>query len=229
MYNGSHVGPAFSVPEVRRTLLMIAIVNYDMGNLDSVARAFRQCGAEAVLTSNPEEIERAAGVVLPGVGFFDEAMRNLKEGGLDTLLTRRALEERVPFLGICLGFQMFTKHSEEGDAPGLGWIDGVTRRFRFDDAEEPLKVPHMGWNELSPRKDSPLLEGIAPDSCFYFAHSYCVFCEEEDAVLATTSYGTEFVSAVARDNLFGVQFHPEKSHRAGLQMIANFTGMTRHA
>ncbi len=208
---------------------MIAIVNYDMGNLESVARAFRHCGAEALLTSNPEEIARAAGVVLPGVGFFDEAMRNLKARGLDALLTRRALKDRVPFLGICLGFQMFTKHSEEGDAAGLGWIDGITRRFRFDDLEKPLKVPHMGWNALRTRKDSPLLAGIGADSCFYFAHSYYVSCTEEDAVLATTSYGTEFVAAVARNNLFGVQFHPEKSHRAGLQMIANFIGMTRHA
>ena len=208
---------------------MIVIVNCGMGNLDSVLRAFSKHEAEVVVSSQPEELERADGIVLPGVGSFAKAVRNLNEGGLTAVLNRKVLDEHTPILGICLGFQMFTKHSEEGGADGLGWIDGETKRFDFEQPGPRLKVPHLGWNNLERRKESPLFEGIHCDACFYFAHSYCVVCNEESAILTTSTYGREFVSSVERGNIFGTQFHPEKSHANGLSLVRNFVEHTRHA
>jgi len=207
---------------------MIVIVNYGIGNLDSVARAFRACEAEAVVSSRPEDIDQADGIVLPGVGSFAKAMQNLNEGGLLAALNRRVIEQQTPILGICLGFQMFTKGSEEGGVDGLGWIDAETRRFDFSRQHQPCKIPHMGWNDLHAQKAGPLFEGIHADACFYFAHSYCVSCNDECAVLATTDYGYEFVSAVERGNIFGTQFHPEKSHANGLKILKNFIGCIQH-
>lgn len=208
---------------------MIVIVDYGIGNLDSVLRGFRHAGAEAVVASDPAALDRADGIVLPGVGSFAKGMRNLTEQGLLPALNRRVLEEKAPVLGICLGFQLFTKHSEEGDAEGLGWIDGVTKRFNFPFLDNLIPVPHMGWNELEVRKENRLLDGIHPGACFYFAHSYCVHCKDDGAILATTEYGYDFVSAVERDNIFGTQFHPEKSHANGLDLLRNFVGLTEHA
>lgn len=208
---------------------MIAIVNYGIGNLDSVLRAFHNCGADTCICDDVSGIEAAERIVLPGVGSFAKAMEYLRQSGLMPVLNRRVLEEHVPVLGICLGFQMFTRHSEEGDAEGLGWIDGETRRFNFETLDGPrLKIPHMGWNDLQARKESPLLAGIHPDACFYFAHSYYVSCSDSDAVLTKSVYGTEFVSSVQQGNIFGTQFHPEKSHASGLQLLRNFMGY-RHA
>lgn len=203
---------------------MIAIVNYGIGNLDSVSRALLKCGGEVMVTARAEDIARADGIILPGVGSFAEAMQNLHQGGLLPALEEKVLGEQTPALGICLGFQMFTRHSEEGDAAGLGWIDGETRRFRV-----PEKIPHMGWNDLRVHKPSPLLEDVPAEACFYFAHSYHVVCNEPEAILATSDYGGEFVSAVAKNNLFGVQFHPEKSHANGLRLLRNFLGLAHHA
>lgn len=208
---------------------MIVLVNYGVGNLDSILRAFRASGGTASVASRVEDLERADGIVLPGVGSFGKAMAHLRESGLLPVLERKALEEGVPTLGICLGMQMFTKHSEEGGVDGLGWIDGETRRFDFRELEPPPKVPQLGWNDVARRKESPLFEGVHPDACFYFAHSYCVFCEDASVVLATTRYGCEYVSAVQRGNLFGTQFHPEKSHAAGLKVVENFTRYVERA
>jgi len=208
---------------------MIVIVNYGIGNLDSVSRAFAKCGEDAVITSESSMVDRAEGIVLPGVGSFAPAMQNLRDTGLLPVLNRKALEERVPVLGICLGFQMFSRFSEEGDAEGLGWLDAVTRRFRFDGMVPAPKVPHLGWNDLQRVKDSPLIEGVTADAAFYFAHSYYVDCHEPDAVLTATGYGHDFVSSVACGNLYGLQFHPEKSHANGLRIVSNFIGLVQHA
>lgn len=208
---------------------MIVVVNYGIGNLDSVVRAFRKCGAEVTVSSDPPTVSGASGIVLPGVGSFDEAINNLKTSGMIPILNHAVLEARKPVLGICLGFQLFTRSSEEGHEQGFGWIDGETTRIRSNPAEGAVKIPHMGWNDLEVRKTSPLLDGVPPDACFYFAHSFCVVCHEKDAVLATSSYGQEFVAAVAKDNLFGVQFHPEKSHASGLQLVRNFIERICHA
>jgi imidazole glycerol-phosphate synthase subunit HisH len=202
---------------------MTTIVNYGIGNLDSVLRAFRNCSDAASISNDPAEIAAAERIVLPGVGSFAKAMEYLRQSGLLPVLEKKVLEEKTPVLGICLGFQMFTRHSEEGDAEGLGWIDGYTRKFDFTGIEGPrLKIPHMGWNDLQAAKESPLLAGIHPDACFYFAHSYYVSCDDNAAVLARSAYGLDFVSAVHRGNIFGTQFHPEKSHANGLQLIRNF-------
>lgn len=208
---------------------MIVIVNYGVGNLDSILRAFKTSGAEVLVSSEVEDLERSDGIVLPGVGSFAKAMGNIETSGLLPALTRRVLEERTPILGICVGFQLFTKHSEEGDVDGLGWIDGVTRRFDFKDVDPAPKIPHIGWNDLQRRQEGPLFDGIHRDACFYFAHSYCVFCNDQGAVLTTTQYGCEFVSAVQRDNILGTQFHPEKSHANGLRLVENFIGLVDHA
>ena len=203
---------------------MITIVNYGIGNLDSVLRAFRKSGADVVLSSEVKDLEAADHIVLPGVGSFAKAMQYLRASGLTETLNRKVLEEKTPVLGICLGFQMLMRHSGEGDAEGLGWINGDTRRFDFQALDPPPKIPHMGWNDLAAQKQSPLLASIHPDACFYFAHSYCVSCDDASAILTTSTYGYEFVSAVQQDNIFGTQFHPEKSHANGLQLVKNFIG-----
>jgi glutamine amidotransferase len=197
--------------------------------LDSVLRAFRACGVEARVAVQPADLDGARGIVLPGVGFFAPAMQRLRDTGLLPALERKVLDGGTPLLGICLGFQMLTRHSEEGDAEGLGWIDGETKRFEFAALPEPPKVPHIGWNDLSVRQPNPLFEGVPRGACFYFAHSYCVSCRDDAAVVATTAYGSEFVSAAAKGNIFGTQFHPEKSHDNGLQVIRNFAGLAAHA
>ncbi len=203
---------------------MIAIINYGIGNLESIVRAFRQCSDDAVLATAPEQVEQAHHIVLPGVGSFGKAMDYLRASPMFPVLAHKVLTEKTPVLGICLGYQMFTKHSDEGDCAGLGWIDAVTRRLRIEQAEPPLKTPHMGWNDLTHQKESPLFNTIHAASCFYFAHSYCVQCDDAEAVLTETTYGQDFVSAVHKDNIFGTQFHPEMSHANGLQLIRNFIG-----
>jgi len=207
---------------------MITIINYGIGNLDSVLRAFRKCGAEVEVSSDPAVIAGARGVVLPGVGSFAEAMGHLRSRGLVEVLDECVMGRKVPVLGICLGFQMFTRHSEEGDAAGLGWIPGVTRRFDFGENEAGLRVPHMGWDDVTWRGPVPLVADIPAKACFYFAHSYYVECDEE-YVLARSEYGLPFVSAVWRENLVGFQFHPEKSHAVGLRLLGNFVDMVNRA
>ena len=208
---------------------MIVIVDYKMGNLDSVVRAFARVGAPARVSADPAEVGAASGLVLPGVGAFAQAMHNLAEDGLLPALHRKALEEGTPVLGICLGFQLMSDHGEEGDADGLGWIGGVTRRFRFPEGAAP-KIPHMGWNDVSPRQaDNPLFEGLDPAACFYFAHSYHVTDPRPECVATVTEYGETFVSSARLGNLFGTQFHPEKSYLNGLRLLRNFAGLAAHA
>jgi glutamine amidotransferase len=206
---------------------MNIIVDYGAGNLVSVLRAFRLAGSEARISADPEEVARAKRIVLPGVGFFDVAMENLRSTGILPVLERRVRQEGTPILGICLGMQMFTRFSEEGNAPGLGWIDAETKRFR--PAEAAVKVPHLGWNEIQSAASCPLLKGLPPESCFYFAHSYYVDCAGEAAVKASTRYGVEFAAVIQQDNIFGVQFHPEKSHDNGLHFLRRFLELTAHA
>lgn len=200
---------------------MITIIDYGSGNLLSVATAFRKLGADLKVSSSPADVAAADKLVLPGVGSLGDGMDQLRRSGLVDLLNQRILAERVPILGICLGLQMFTKRSEEDDAPGFGWIDAETRRFR-PAADSQLKVPHLGWNEVARRREHAILQGIPDRTCFYFAHSYHLVCHQPADVLTTTVYGDEFVSGIERGNLFGFQFHPEKSHDFGWRLIRNF-------
>jgi len=198
---------------------MIAIVDYGMGNLKSVGRALRKAGAETLVTSNPEKILGAEGLVLPGVGAFKDCMRNLKEHRLVDPLYK-FIQSGRPFLGICLGLQLLFNESEEfGVYKGLGIIKGKVVRFPQN---SKLKVPHMGWNTIKIRRGVPLLQDIKDESYFYFVHSYYVIPEEENIIATTTNYGVEFVSSIYQDNIFACQFHPEKSQQLGLRILKRF-------
>ena len=202
---------------------MITIVDYSLGNLGSLSNMIRRVGGECRISSGAEDIDTAECLLLPGVGSFDEAVRNLQERGYFGLLQQKALEDGIPVLGICLGMQLMTKGSEEGNSPGLGLVDAEARRIR-PGSDKALKVPHMGWNSLSVQKPSQLFSADE-EQRFYFVHSYSVSCANQDDVLATTRYGTEFVSAFERATIVGLQFHPEKSHRYGMNFFSRFLGM----
>jgi glutamine amidotransferase len=198
---------------------MITIIDYGMGNLRSVEKAFKFLGAETVVTSCHKDIEDASKIVLPGVGHFKKGMENLKKLSLVEVLTRKVKEDKVPVLGICLGMQLMTRHSEEGEVYGLGWVNAKTKLFKTKDKK--LKVPHMGWNNTSVKKESNLIN-IDIDNQFYFVHSFFIEADSDELVLTTTDYIMPFTSAFEHENIIGVQFHPEKSHSAGLKLLNNF-------
>lgn len=192
-----------------------------MGNLHSVVKRVRRTGAEWSLASQPEPILQAEKIILPGVGHFGKAMENLDSLGLIPALNEAVHSQKVPILGICLGMQLMTKFSQEGNSSGLGWFDAQVVRFQVNDKLN-FKVPHIGWNQIKKVKACQLDEGIADLSEFYFVHSYHVECSDKSDVLHETRYENTFASAIQRDNLYGVQYHPEKSHDAGMKMFENF-------
>jgi glutamine amidotransferase len=200
---------------------MIVIVDYGMGNLGSVLNMLKRVGANVKSSSDPEEIRKADKLLLPGVGAFDNAIIKIKEKGLKEVLQYKALQEKIPVLGICLGMQLLTESSEEGKLPGLGWIKGKTLSFR-NRIDKNLKIPHMGWNLVYKNKESFLTQDLSEDARFYFVHSFFVRCEEEKNSILKTSYGLEFDSAIQHENIFGAQFHPEKSHKFGMKLLENF-------
>lgn len=199
----------------------ITIIDYGMGNIGSICNMLKYIGAKAIVTSDKLEIERAKKLILPGVGHFDKAMCNIRELDLVQLLKYKALEDKVPILGICLGMQLMCNSSEEGAEPGLSIIDGSVKRFNLA-SNSNLKVPHMGWNSIKIVKESQFLNGIGDDSRFYFVHSYYVKCNNNSDTLSYTNYGHDFVSAFNYNNILGVQFHPEKSHKFGINLFKNF-------
>lgn len=200
---------------------MIVIIDYGMGNLGSIQNMLKKIGAKAIISSKIADIEKADKLILPGVGAFDNGMTNLDKLGLISILNEIIFNKKIPLLGICLGMQLLTKRSEEGILSGLGWLDAEVVRFKFDSLTCSLKIPHMGWNTVELVKDSHLFNGLYP-SRFYFVHSYHVVCNDRLDVLAETCYGYNFVSAVQKDNILGVQFHPEKSHKFGMELFKNF-------
>ncbi len=202
---------------------MITIVNYGMGNLGSMLNMFKRIGVQASIEADPEVVRHADKLVLPGVGAFDAAMERINSTpGLLEVLCHKAMAERIPVLGVCLGMQLLTRSSEEGVQSGLGWIPGCTIRFP---KQENLKVPHMGWNVALPNTPSRLTENAGVDPRYYFVHSYCVQVDDPIHSLMRTHYGVDFDAAIGRDNIFGVQFHPEKSHRFGMQILKNFADL----
>jgi glutamine amidotransferase len=201
---------------------MIAIIDYNMGNPGSIQNMLSRIGTESEITSDLESIQRADRLILPGVGAFDTAMQNLQQLGLVPVLNEMVLRRCTPILGICLGMQLFSRCSEEGVLQGFGWIDAETLRFSFDEPHKDLRLPHMGWNSVSVTRPSPLFDGLEDDARFYFVHSYHVCCRDAANVLATATYGMDFHCAVARGNIMGTQFHPEKSHKYGLTLLRNF-------
>lgn len=198
--------------------MSIVIIDYGSGNLRSVQKAFQQFGFDAEITRDKTAILGAKGVVLPGVGSFDAALTELRQAGLEAAIAETVALNK-PFLGICLGMQHLFESSEEGKQPGLGLLKGKVQKFI---PTTELSVPHMGWNRLLIKHQSPLFKGIEDGSMVYFAHSYHVVPEDKMVIATTTDYGVEFVSAVSKGNLFGIQFHPEKSSAIGLQIVRNF-------
>lgn len=206
---------------------MIIIVDYGVGNLGSIINMLKKAGAKAIASSDPDVLEQAEKLILPGIGAFDAGMNKLNERGLVPLLNHLALEKKVPFLGLCLGLQLMTKRSQEGQAQGLGWLDAETVRFQFGADQPQLKVPHMGWNTIEVRCPHPLFTDLEPDSRFYFVHSYYVRSNDPAQVLAETDYGGHFDSILCKGNIMGAQFHPEKSHKFGLRLLKNFAEVVK--
>lgn len=201
--------------------MTIAIPGIPCGNFASVVRMIERGGGKARILERPSQLADSGKVILAGVGAFDYGMRNLQDGWIDAL-NELVQVRKAPALGICLGMQLMCASSEEGGLPGLGWIDAVVRRFVPPETEPGLKIPHMGWNTVSVAHDNPLLPRDGGEQRFYFVHSYHPVCSRPEEVLATAHYGYDFVAAVHRDNVFGVQFHPEKSHRFGMALLRNF-------
>ncbi len=198
---------------------MVVIIDYGLGNLGTILSKLKRFEVEAIISSKPKEILAASKLILPGVGNFAQGMENLKKSGLIPVLEEKVLNQKTPILGICLGMQLLTNFSEEGNVPGLGWIDGETKRFNFPKAD--LRIPHVGWDSIKILKNDLLFKEVPKDSYFYFTHSYFVNSAKNN-ILAETDYGSKFASIIKKDNIIGVQFHPEKSHRHGLKLIKNF-------
>jgi len=201
---------------------MIIVLDTGMGNIGSILNMLKKIGVEAKRSSLATDIEEAGKLILPGVGSFDSGISHLEDLDLVGSLHRRVSQEGTPILGICLGAQLMTQGSEEGTRKGLGWVDACTVRFAFDALSPKPRIPHMGWNHVTPVKDSPLFAEMYQEPRFYFVHSYHFRCRNEHDVLATARYGYPFAAAFEAGNIFGVQFHPEKSHKFGMRLLRNF-------
>jgi glutamine amidotransferase len=204
---------------------VIVIVDHGMGNLGSVANMLRKINVEAERSAEPERILAADGLILAGIGSFDGALDRLAELDLVDVLDEAVLRRRTPVLGVCLGMQLMARSSEEGRRTGFGWLDADVRRFDFPPGSE-YRVPHMGWEVVAPTGPSPMFPNDDGELRFYFSHAYHVVCREPTDVAATARYGIEFVAAVRRDNIYGTQFHPEKSHGFGMEIYRRFTQLT---
>ena len=202
---------------------MILIVNYGLGNIGSIQNMLKKVGIKSIISSNVEDIYSAKKIILPGVGAFDNGISNLNKLGLIDALETKVIKDKIPILGICLGMQLFTEKSEEGILPGLGWIKAETIKFLNNNSD--IKIPHMGWNTIKIEKESYIFKGMFDNPRFYFVHSYHVRCQEDKDIIATTNHGIDFVSVFEKDNILGIQFHPEKSHKFGMKILKNFGEM----
>jgi glutamine amidotransferase len=201
---------------------MIVIIDYGMGNLGSIQNMLKKIGAKGIISSDISDIQKADKLILPGVGAFDNGMKNLQKLELIPILNEKVLVNKTPILGICLGMQLLGKKSEEGQLAGLGWVEAETIKFKFDDNQANFKIPHMGWNTIQIKKESSLFKNMYENARFYFVHSYHLVCKNKQDVLTETNYGFDFVSSVEKNNIIGVQFHPEKSHKFGMKLFKNF-------
>lgn len=202
---------------------MITIVDYDAGNIRSIVNMLRTLGVRSRISNHPAEILEAERLILPGVGHFDYGMRNLIKRGLVDALAKRVLDDGVPILGICLGAQLLTRSSDEGDRLGLGWIEARTVRFDRTRMDARLRVPHMGWAETWSLRDNPMTCSIPDDARFYYVHSYHLVCDRDENALLAARHGYDFTAAIGQKNILGVQFHPEKSHRFGSAVLRSFS------
>lgn len=201
---------------------MITIINYGLGNIKALVNVYNQLNIPINVATQCDDFKKATKVILPGVGSFDYAMQRLEISGMRQILDEIVLQRHVPVLGICVGMQMLACSSEEGRLPGLGWIDGEVKRFHFSSLSHSMCVPHMGWNNIKPLKINGLLQGLDLDARFYFLHSYYFQSHRNEDIIAVTDYDGEFACAVNFGNIFGVQFHPEKSHQWGIRLLENF-------
>jgi len=201
---------------------MIVIVDYGVGNLRSVQYRLKYLKYQAIISSKPEDILSSSALILPGVGSFSTGMKNLESCGLKTALNTAVLDNNIPILGICLGMQLFSGFSEEGNYRGLNWIQGKVKKFDNSIIGQTLRIPHVGWNTIRTVNNSPLTSHASPKDRFYFTHSYYMECKNISNVSAYTKYGVEFPSIVTKGNIMGTQFHPEKSHKYGIALIKSF-------
>lgn len=201
---------------------MIHIVDYGLGNVQAFLTMFKRLGVEAVRARTAADLSRASKLILPGVGAFDHAIDLLDQSGMRPDLESLVLKDKVPVLGICVGMQILATSSDEGRLPGLGWVPGKVRSFRSAERSASLPLPHMGWNDVQPTSGSPIFAGLEFDARFYFLHSYFFECDDPSHVAASANYGLDFSCAVSAGNVYGVQFHPEKSHHFGAQLLKNF-------
>ena len=198
---------------------MITIIDYGLGNIESIANMLKKIGQKSIISQNNEDILEAKKLILPGVGSFDTGMNNLKKRGFIEILNKRVLKDKIPILGICLGMQLMSKSSEEGLEKGFGWINAETKKFNY----KSLKIPHMGWNSINIQKQSSLFNNHNQKRRFYFVHSYYVECNVKEDILTTTEYGQSFTSMFEKGNIYGAQFHPEKSHAFGMEIFNKFS------
>ena len=204
---------------------MIAILNYGLGNLNAFANIYKNLDISHKIVSNPTQLEGVKKIILPGVGSFDYAMKQLNNSGLRDIVENLVLNEKIPILGICVGMQILANSSDEGSEKGLGWIDADVKLFDTSNIKHKTKLPHMGWNTINPKPENLLTTDLNSGARFYFLHSYYFECYHVADIISTTKYGIEFTSAVNSDNIYGVQFHPEKSHQNGIKLLSNFSNL----
>ena len=203
---------------------MITIIDYEMGNVGSMLNMLKRIGVAARISSKADDVRSSAKLILPGVGAFDTGMENLNNSGLREVIEEKVLAEKTPLLGVCIGMQLLTRGSEEGKLPGLGWIDAKTVRFHFE-SQNGLKIPHMGWNTVTPSDSAVLFRGFAEPPRCYFVHSYHVVCDDPADIGATVHHGYDITAAIQRGHILGAQFHPEKSHTYGMRLLKNFAAL----
>jgi len=204
---------------------MITIIDYGLGNIQAFVNVYNRLNIKTNIAHTANDLQGTTKIILPGVGAFDYAMSQLNASGMRDELEKQVLENKIPIVGICVGMQILAKSSDEGKLPGLGWIDGEVKLFDTSKINYKTQLPHMGWNSISPVNDHPMMIGFNAESRFYFLHSYYFVCHNPEDIMSTTEYGINYASAVNRENIFGIQFHPEKSHSNGIQLLHNFANL----
>lgn len=202
---------------------MITIIDYGVGNVLAFVNVYNRLNVPVTVAKSADNLRNASRLILPGVGSFDHAMQQFDQSGMRQLVEQLVMHDKLPIIGICVGMQMLAKSSDEGNLPGLGWIDGTVKKFDLSVMPPDTNLPHMGWNDVAPVAEGGLFKGMEKDSRFYFLHSFYFECHQQSNVLAVSDYGGNFSCAVRQDNVFGVQFHPEKSHHFGSQLLKNFS------
>ena len=201
---------------------MITLIDYGVGNINAFVNVYKRVDVPVKVAKNAQDLEGAQKLILPGVGHFDHAMSQLNNSGMRTKLDELVLEKKIPVIGICVGMQMMGNYSDEGNMEGLKWIDASVKKFDETKINQVTRLPHMGWNDVKPKKDVALFKGLEKDAIFYFLHTYYFECNNPDDIMAVSDYGIEFACAAHHENKYGIQFHPEKSHHYGEMLLHNF-------